>query len=200
MSKYNHFAREANDKAREAIDAIIEAKKARDAAQTAKLTAKDTVAKARAEANFAEAEQKVKDAMRAAEYVGEDFKRIRREIENGLADDNSAKPEDVDAVALELMKSGICTPGDYARMAEQYKGNRTMLRLLSKYAEDAAAGAKSGETSMQYRVVSYQCAQATGADRLDAFDVLTDVYSRTVRNNAMYGAWDSLTAEIVQNF
>ena len=200
MTRFHDYAVKANNMGREAVEAINGARAAVDKAQLNKRTARDAVSKARAEADYLEAEKKLKEATSAAEHVGYELKKIRAELAEAIEDANSVNPADVDGAALEILKSGICKPGDFARLAEQYKSNRTMSRMIARYAEEAAAGCDDRQTAMKYRAVSYSCAQNTGDDRLDAFDVLTNVFERTVRNNAMYGSWDMLTAEIVETF
>lgn len=201
MSKYNKYAKQANAMAREAVEKIIAAKAECEKARTARLAAgHNPTAIARAEANYLEAEDAFKSAQRDAERVKDEFARLRKELAAELAGDNCVSSEDVDAAGVELMKSGICTPQDFDKLARDYSGNRTMLRLVAKYAENAAADVKDTNKATQYRMVSYACARNTGDDRLDAFDVLADVFNRTARNTPMYSSWDMLTAEIVENF
>ena len=200
-SKYNKYARQANEMAREAVEKIISARAECEKARTAKLAAgHNPAAIARAEADYLEAEEAFKSAQRAAEGVKDDIARLRKELAAELASDNCVSSEDVDAAGVELMKSGICTPQDFDKLARDYSGNRTMQRLVAKYAENAAAEVKEPTKAAQYRAVSYACARNTGDDRLDAFDVLADVFNRTAKNTPTYSSWDMLTAEIVQNF
>lgn len=200
MTRFHDYGVKANNMGREAVEAIISAREAVDRAQLNKRAAGDEVSKLKAQAEYLEAEKKLREATSAAEHVGYELKKIRAELAEAIEDANSVNPSDVDGAALEILKSGICKPGDFARLAEQYKNNRTMCRMVGRYAEEAAAGCDDRQTAMKYRAVSYTCAQNTGDDRLDAFDVLVDVFNRTAKNTPMYSSWDMLTAEIVQNF
>ena len=113
----------------------LKAKNAKGAEAEAKLL--------RAQADSREAETAVnaiwdKFRTKAADTLGT----VRKDIEQNGA----ARAEDLDGNALKLLESGIMTAVDYEYMAAQYKDNRTMLRMISKYAHDAAVKAEDQQT------------------------------------------------------
>ena len=113
----------------------LKAKNAKGADAEAKLL--------RAQADSREAEAAVnaiwdKFRTKAADTLGT----IRKDIEQT----GVARAEDLDGNALTLLESGIMTAVDYEYMAEQYKDNRTMLRMISRYAHDAAEKAENQQT------------------------------------------------------
>lgn len=75
--------------------------------------------------------------------IWEDFRakraQIRAELETANRAANLASPDAIDHNALELLKSGVLSTEDMAHFAEHYDSNPTMLRLIGKYAKDAAA-------------------------------------------------------------
>lgn len=98
------------------------------------------------------AEAKLSEAKANLEQGGGDllhqFDTTLRELDASLraaiAADTAVVPSDIDTNALELMKSGIMTAADYEQMVERFGenshsyGNNTMLRLIGKYASEAA--------------------------------------------------------------
>lgn len=62
-------------------------------------------------------------------------KDTRKALENESADFAALHPEAVDNAALALLNAGIATDSDLVRLANQFGGNVTMLRLLCSHAE-----------------------------------------------------------------
>lgn len=113
----------------------LKAKNAKGADAEAKLL--------RAQADSREAEAAVnavwdKFRTKAADTLGT----VRKDIEQNGA----ARAEELDGNALKLLESGIMTATDYEYMAAQYKDNRTMLRMISKYAHAAAVKTEDQQT------------------------------------------------------
>ena len=76
--------------------------------------------------------------------------------------------------------------------------------MIAKYAGDAAAerGSKYGQNDEQARAlrgISYTANQNNGSDTLQAFDLMSEVYSRSVNNPAMIDAWGELTGNALEN-
>ena len=132
---------------------------------------------------------------------------MRGELAAEIESAYSVDPAQLDNNTLELLKSGILSGSEYAKLlnAAQAAGNPTMVRLIGKYAQDAADAAatkygQSDRAAAELRAVAYQSKANTGSAHLEAFDYLADVYRRCTNNPAMIGHWDELTAEAVQNF
>ena len=97
-------------------------------------------------------------------------------------------------------------------LAEKYDGNVTMLRLLSKYAADAATDADNRKDRVALTVLSQDCAKGTGKI-LKAWDsMMTAANYCSGRGGSgnrritpsvtlsMGEWWDQLSDEIVENF
>lgn len=146
MSQYNQYAKKldaafkaARDEFSTAYANLQKAKQDNDAAQAWQqetYKGENELRRQIAKADLLKAEQ----ALRATENrVWADFDREKATIRADLEKAVRANSDAVDANALELMKSGILTDDDYFSLAEKYDNNPTMLRLIAKYAQEAAA-------------------------------------------------------------
>jgi hypothetical protein len=169
------------------------------------------VKSSRAQADYVAAEEELRELRRSMEdgNYRRQIKELRKELENSLAKAFRVDPEKIDNATLELLKSGICTPDEYAVFLNKAidGGNPTMARLICKYAEDAAAAAveKAGgymedPTAKALRTVVYNGRAYNGKQWLDAFDYMEDIFNRASRNPAMLEQWDNLTADLLDKF
>ena len=85
-----------------------------------------------AEATFNEVSARVWDNFKATRRT------IRAELEQAVRAANIANPDAIDNNALELMKTGVLSPADYAAFMERFDSNPTMLKLVGHYAAEAA--------------------------------------------------------------
>ena len=99
------------------------------------------------------------------------------------------------------------TGSEYTKLLEQAKAasNATMVRMIGKYAGDAAKarGESHGMNDREataLRMAEYNSRSYTGGDRLQAFDNMVELYHRCTNNPAMIDHWDEFTAETVENF
>ena len=216
MSKFNSYARKVNDIATAAFEEYRKTeqayKKAEEQARQypqrmGMIDAQYAAKSARAQADFLEAKEAYRKAKGVLESHKSEIAALRKELIAELDDHYAADPAALDSATLELLKSGILKPNEYAKLmdAATGRGNHTMERMIAKYAGDAAAdvGKKYGDNSEQartLRAISYTADQNNGNDTLQAFDLMADVYSRAVNNPAMINHWGELTGEIVENF
>lgn len=214
MSEFNHFAKE--------LDAAFRAVRSEYAAVYEELTkAKENAGAAGLDAvktqiatlQLQEAEKKMRQETGRIWSV---FDAKAAELRSALAKEVQASkcvdPTAVDAAGVELMKSGILTPDDYYSLAEKYDGNVTMLRLLSKYAADAATDADNRKDRVALTVLSQECANGTGKTLKAWDDLMTTVNYCSGRGGSgnrrptpgvtlsMGEWWDQLAGEIVENF
>lgn len=216
MSRFNGYARKADEIAKAAFEEYRKAeagyKKAEAAAKQypprhGMVDAQYAAKSARAQADFLEAKQAYATAQRVFAESGRQFDGLRKELAAEIESAYSVDPAQLDNNTLELLKSGILTGSEYAKLlnAAQAAGNPTMVRLVGKYAQDAAdaAAAKYGQSdraAAELRAIAYQSKTNTGSAHLEAFDYLADVYRRCTNNPGMIDHWDELTAQAVQNF
>ena len=114
----------------------------------------------------------------------------------------AADPKAIDANTMELLKSGILKPAEYARLfdAADNGDNATMCRLIAQAAETAAANAKDDDTARQLRYVANKGRGLDGRHYMQAFDSMADTLDRSLRRTYLIKSWDELTANILENF
>ena len=215
MSKFNSYARKVDEIAKAAFEDYRKAEQAYKKAeeQTRQypqrygiVDAQYTAKSARAQADFLEAKEAMKAVKTALEGHKSEIAALRKELVSELDDHYAADPAALDSATLELLKSGVLKANEYGKLMDkaQSDGNYTMARMIAKYAGDAAEqrGSKYGQNDEQartLRAISYMAGQNNGSDTLQAFDLLSEVYSRSVNNPAMIDAWGELTANAVEN-
>ena len=214
MSEFNHFAKElaaAFRAARSEYAAVYEElTKAKENASAAGL---DAVKKQIATLQLQEAEKKMRqETGRIWSVFDAKAAELRSALEKEAQASKCVDPTAVDAAGVELMKSGILTPDDYYSLAEKYDGNVTMLRLLSKYAAEAATDAGNRKDRVALTVLSQECANGTGKTLKAWDDLMTTVNYCSGRGGSgnrrptpgvtlsMGEWWDELSGEIIENF
>lgn len=217
MSNFNSYAKRLNEIAQAAF---TEYKKAEAAYYKAEAKAKeypprngyidaDYAAKqARAQAEFLEAKAAFDKTKRDfGQTPTQAIQELRNELAEAVQSAYSIDPAQLDNNTLELLKSGIMTANEYAKlMADaQAAGNPTMVRMIAKYADDAAArvGEKYGQNdakAKELRNVAYQSRAYTGSAYLDAFDGMANTFDRCTRNAALIDHWNELTTDAIENF
>lgn len=214
MSEFNHFAKELDKAfrtARSEYAAVYdELTKAKENASAAGL---DAVNKQIATLQLQEAEKKMRqETGRIWSVFDAKAADLRRALEKEVQASKCVDPTAVNAAGVELMKSGILTADDYYSLAEKYDGNVTMLRLLSKYAADAATDADNRKDRAALTVLSRECANGTGKTLKAWDDLMTTVNYCSGRGGdgsrrqtpgvvAHMGEWwDELSGEIIENF
>ena len=204
MSEFNHFAKEldaAFRTARSEYAAVYdELTKAKENASAAGL---DAVKKQIATLQLQEAENKMSTETERI-WAAFDAKaaELRSALEKEVQASKCVDPTAVDAAGVELMKSGILTAD----------GNVTMLRLLSKYAADAATDADNRKDRVALTVLSQECANGTGKTLKAWDDLMTTVNYCSGRGGSgsrrqtpgvvahMGEWWDQLSGEIIESF
>lgn len=220
MSKFNAYAQRVDELARKAFAEYSKATDALKAAEgqyrkcsrsSGNVTAEFVVKQARAKADFVEAQAALDKARRDMDGYNDTVSAIRRELAAAVDAAFIVDPRQVDAAAVELMKSGICTAADFEKLMRDAgrTDNQTMTRLIASYASKSAAGLKERDGRISYdrreefsrlAAVAQQGAGHTSRGKLAEFDTLADAFRRTMRNPAMIGSWNQLTANIIENF
>ena len=134
-------------------------------------------------------------------------KRLTAELQDAVHADSLVDPDKVDAVTLELLKSGVCRADDYMKLLDRFDGNSTMTRLIGKYAADAAANAADSVSRSQYE---YIATSVNGADEAimqswqnicDIADTLTgQLHGRGERTYTLHmnAQWEELAAPVIE--
>ena len=214
MSRFNEYARKADDYAKAVFEEYAAAESKLKAAESRRnayprkngLGYEYDAKAARYEAEYVEAKaeyEKLRREMR--DYKANGLKPIRSELEKALADAFAANPEHLDAATLELLKSGILSADEHNRLIDKAMSdnNPTMVRLIAKHAKDRAAQAdedRNPDAARAFRAVAYKGNSVNGNSYLEAFDVMTSCFNRCMNNTALISHWDELNGEIVANF
>jgi hypothetical protein len=113
---------------------------------------------------------------------------LRERLEAENAAYLAAKPADVDGNALALLNAGVLNASDLRSMAQTYKDNPTMLRLIGKAATDVEGG-----QDLAAKISTY-CDPKT---RLEAFNVsayFPEKQTEPALVNAVGNWWDATGA------
>ena len=214
MSKFNDYGKQVNAIAKEAFEKFRKAEAAYKRAEDQQrkypqrqgiVDAEYAAQSARAYADFLTAKETFKQAQAEFRAHNAEIAALRKQLAADLDKHYSADPAALDSNALELLKSGVLKPTEYARMMDQAQssGNFTMARMIAKYAGDAAtsAGKQYGENdsrARELRAISYRANDNNGANTLAAFDLMANVFQRATDNPHMIDSWDSLTGEVAE--
>ena len=155
---------------------------------------------ARANADLLEKKAEYEKARTKLQSKSGELVAVRKELENELAEYYSIEPDLVDNNILELLKSGILNAKEYFKLACDCidKGNFTMARIVSKYAEEEgkAAADKYGtenENVQLLREVGLMGENFNGKNVMDNFDVVLTAFNRITSNPALIENWEELT-------
>lgn len=157
---------------------------------------------ARAKADMLEAQQATRDAQQFMVKEIDSVRAVGQELQAAVGERFCANGEQVDIGTLELLKSGILKPQEYFSLYSKADkdGNHTMMRLIGKYAGDAAAQAPTQELQHQMESLANNSRHTMGSEYMNLFNAFLDAYSRTANNPAMIAKWDELTAGMINSF
>lgn len=152
-----------------------------------------------AEATFNEASARVWDNFKATRCT------IRAELEQAVRTADIVNPDAINSNALELMKSGVMTSGDYAAFIKKYGNNPTMLRLISHYSAEAAKAQDNSGEAVALNAISEAC-QSWKGKVLQKYDDLSDYCGNITGHeepdevSRVSEKWDELSLNAVENF
>lgn len=162
MSKFSSYGKRVDEIARTAFVKYVEAESSLKQAEAdvkkypqrgGMVDYEYAARSARAQADLAGAREALHKAQLDMSACVNSAANIRQELAAALEAEYSADPEQIDAGVLELLKTGILRPAEYAKLmnAATEAGNTTMSRLISRYASDAAekAAEKYGQSDQR---------------------------------------------------
>ena len=211
MSQFNSFVQEVNDIAQASFEKIQDAEKAYKAAESKRnatpfkkgLGYEYEAKAARAEAIYREAKADYDKLSRALpDQTRAEVAKVRAKLETAVNAFYTADPKAIDGNTMELLRSGILKPAEYATLFENANqaNNATMCRLIAKAAADAAESAKDDDVARQFRHTANRGRDVTGKPYMDAFDSMADALDRSLRRTYLIPKWDEMTANIRENF
>ena len=131
-------------------------------------------------------------------------------LEQDVRISSTVDPDDVDTNTIELLKSGVLGADNYYSLVDKFDNNQTMLRLIAKYAKEAAAEAnKDSQTRMALNVLCSEIGDGKNKT-IRAFDDLCQMSKycsgraggRYSDNHAINMAekWEQLSGAAVEGF
>lgn len=222
MSKYNGYAKRLSEAfvtaQREYTDAwekLQKAEKERSDAQQwrqEKYIGENAARKARAEADYLAAKVEFEaTSSRVWDEMNDKRRELRVELQRETKADGLANPDAIDPNGLELLKSGVLTPDDYCGLVDKYDSNPTMLRLVGRYAQEAAENLTDDRTArgalLQVAVVCKN-GQSSVMRAWDSLSSIVDYCSGQAHGRkgtpghvvSMSKWWEELSREAVENF
>jgi len=221
MGKYHSYAQrldEAFKTAREeyaaAYEKLAQAEAERKAAGeyfTERYIGERVERKARAEADYIRTQAEFKAAeSRIWLAFNETRRTIRAELERDARENSLMSPAAVDANALELLKSGVMVPEDYYKFADDFDSNPTMLKLIAKYAREAAESTevRADRGALHQVVEACKDGQSRVMRDWDGLSQIADYCSGQAHGRPSVPAqvvfmgkwWEELSHETVENF
>lgn len=150
---------------------------------------------AKIEADYLAAKEKFETVKRGLPEKSREMAAIRADFVAAVDSRFAADPAKLDKATLALLDSGILRPSEFERlMADAEKDeNFTMMRLIAAKAAEAADKAPTREGAETLKAVALRARTADGADYVKAFDAgVVSLFSRCLRNPALYSSWDKL--------
>ena len=152
-----------------------------------------------AKGNFLQAEQVYKSAV--SEFTEKHYAKtdaLRGEMLSHLTEFYRADPSKLDEKGMKFLSSGIATPAELEHLAEEYKANPTMLRVIGKHAKDLAEKCKDRHSKdfiacMRLSQNANRLAGgAANGDEIKIFDTLSELVSRGVckEHYLTYGSFE----------
>ncbi len=135
-------------------------------------------------------------------------KALRRELELAIRQDYGVKSAAVDANCMALLSSGILKASDFAALAEEFKDNATMTRLIRKHIQDAASSTDDREERKVLTALadSVRIDEEVYLEEWDAIAKAAHTFSgasepkRPQFRINMSNKWESYLADAVANF
>ena len=111
-----------------------------------------------------------------------DFEKIRKKADSVFGDLYRVTPEALDLAGLEILKSGILSDNELLEFAERYEGNKTMTRMIGKFAGERA---EKNPGNRELRKLAAVAQGSNDRPHLDAVDTLTMLADKALRMNRM---------------
>lgn len=135
------------------------------------------------------------------ERAGGQVRKLRAALEQAITRAYAVRPGEVDEYSMTLLNSGVCRLHDFEFLLN-YAENHTMKRIVGHYAAKAAVEAEQDgdkETARKLRYISQQGAD-DGRGYLLAFDRLTDIFLRSVKNPLLIPRWNEFSKPLLDIF
>lgn len=156
---------------------------------------------ARAMANFELAKAELNNIkLTIPGKVNDTLSQLRSEYKAEIEKELGANAADINMQQLELLKSGIMKPDEYTAMFNKAASekNATMLRMIGKYASEAAEQYEKvygvyDARCIELRTVANMAKQDLVSAALSVFDSISEIMRRSVNNPGIIPSWDAFT-------
>lgn len=204
MSKYSSYIKRVDSIARAAIADLQKAEEAYntargryDSSRGAGFTS--AAEESMANAHLLEAKENYEKAKAACAGRRAEINTVRAELETAAKVAYAVDPAKLDAATMELLKSGILNSADYAKLAQDagQAGNATMLRMIGKYAREAADASTDRDEESALRDVCIYCDSDESGPCLVAIDKIGALLDTCAISPGFIAEYDGLAAEAV---
>ena len=172
-----------------------ERKKAETPVKSGLVSAEYAVRAAKAEADYLEAKEKFETVKRGLSEKSREMAAIRADFVAAVDSHFAADPAKLDKGTLVLLDSGILRPSEYEKLMANAEKNEnfTMMRFIAAKAAEVADKAPTREGEAILKAVAMRGRNADRDDFIRAFDAgVVSLFSRCLRNPALYSSWDKL--------
>lgn len=196
----NEYLKKVDDAARDALRKIVEADNELNRAEKLMSEANSTHDERRivnAKGYLLDAQDGVRAARKYATNALDNVQGERMKAIQAAVTASTVNPDEVDAAAMELLKSGIMRPADYDSMVRRYASNKTMTRLIARYCEDAAANEKNESARALFSTIATTARENVNPERAaDGMDIVLDTFARCINNHKMIPKYNELTCPV----
>lgn len=154
----------------------------------------------RAQARLMEAREALEEKNKEFNKLYDELKLYTKELEKDLVAANEVDPKKLDHDTIYLLESGILNASEYAKLYNDNSGNPTMQRIIKKHIDDAARNISTNDTSTESINMRVLASQTKGDDTIDNYNIILDIFGRTLRNKRMCDEWDNLAAPIIAEY
>ena len=155
---------------------------------------------AEAEGRLARAEQNMKSARNELFACMGEMEKIQKGLVQEVEEQFRVDPDKLDSKTLELLKSGILTDVDFEHLYQNAvsKNNITMVRLIGKYAGDAAQARKNNplyggdDVAKNLESIRSRSQEMNGQKYIEAGKNMIQIYKTCVNNPGIMDKWQEI--------
>lgn len=208
MSKFYKYAERLNEIAKESFNeynkALAEVKKA----ESERIKKRDGWSSqqfqewAEKEHRYQLSKENLNHAINNMKAKKKEISKIRGELEEEIHRYYSLDPGQLSPTLMAVLNTGVASSYDLQLMMDDSARaeNWTDFRVIGSYAKQKAEETKDEKEAQRLRAIAHDGLKVSGQDILRTFDELSFCFDRTSENPAMISHWDSLTAEVIDEF
>jgi len=214
MSKFNHYAKDLDSKAKEHFSIILAADRELKEAEAERglypsvvpqfETLEQNQKRLAAELRLSKAkDNKAKANENARKDLDSFYKAERVKLSKELDDYYALNPSDLQPEIMEMLKSGAANSKDFKRLFElaEADNNITMIRMIGAAAEEKGKDETNREYQVIYNSIAHKAKEYTGAVQLANYEAHKDVIDRCINNHGLIDFYNNqFSDEMTRDF